>query len=181
MKTFLLFSILIFSVSVSGQMNPAQTDVESICNVTAYVIDQDPKGLNVRAGASLKSKILGKIPFDNEGTAVDLIASKGNWVKIEKAYTVENDSVFSRTGWVYAPLLAVATAKPGGREKDLINVYERPSRGNDVIAELEIYNQYKLAGCFENWVRITIPRKSGSITGWLQEGNHCGQPWTTCS
>ena len=125
-----VFSILILSAGIFGQ-----TDVESMCNVSAYVIDKDPKGLNVRSKPNGKSKKLGAIPFDKDGTMVTIIASAGNWVKIKEAWNMEEKTVFGKTGWVYAPLLAISTAKRSGEAK-FVKAYERPSTGNDVIAEL---------------------------------------------
>jgi SH3-like domain-containing protein len=180
MKFFGLALILFVSANVFAQWNPAQTDVDSMCNVSAYIIDKDSKGLNVRSGAGSKSKAIGKIPYNADGTVVDIIGSKGDWVKIENARTAANDSVFSKTGWVYAPLLAISTRNSDGAA-ETVDAYEMPSTGNDIVAKLPVFKEYKLAGCFEGWIKITIPQKSGSIPGWLPSENQCDLPWTNCS
>ena len=174
-----IFSILILSTSIFGQTNPAQTDVESMCNVSAYIIDKDPKGLNVRSKPNGKAKKLGAIPFDKDGTMVTIIASAGNWVKIESAWNMEEKTVFSKSGWVYAPLLAISTAKRSSETK-FVKAYERPSTGNDVIAELPFFKEYKLAGCFEGWMKITIPNKDGSKIGWIEAEDQCDLAQTNC-
>lgn len=174
-----VFSILILSASIFGQINSAQTDVESMCNVSAYIIDKDPKGLNVRSKPNGKSKKLGAIPFDKDGTMVTIIASAGSWVKIESAWNMEEKTVFSKTGWVYAPLLAISTAKRSG-EAEFVKAYEMPSRGNDVIAELPFFTEYKLAGCFEGWMKITIPQKDKNIIGWIEAEDQCDLANTNC-
>ena len=72
MKISVLIIILVFSFSIFGQRNPAQTDVDNMCNVSAFVIDKDPKGLNVRSKPSVRSKKLGVIPFNKDGSVVHL-------------------------------------------------------------------------------------------------------------
>lgn len=184
MKLIILVS-MIFSLSVSilGQRNPAQTDVDSMCNVSAFVMDKDPNGLNVRSLASSKSKKIGKIPFNKDGNVVDIIGSKGNWVKIENAYNAENESVFSKTGWVYAPLLGISTKQSHGSDT-LIDVYQTPNKGdgvNSVITRLSVATTYRLEGCFEDWIKITVPNKVKDFSAWLHSDNQCDLPWTTCS
>jgi SH3-like domain-containing protein len=174
-----LVAVFVFSISIFGQRNPAQTDVDSMCNVSANIIDKDPKGLNVRSKSSGKSKVIGQIPFNRDGTIVDIIGSKGNWLKIEAARNADK-KVFAGTGWVYAPLISISTKRQDGQD-NLINAYEMPSKGNDVIARLSVATRYRLAGCFEDWVKISIPKKSGKILGWLAPENQCDLPWTTCS
>ncbi len=174
--------ILLVSASVFGQRNPAQTDVDQMCNVSAFVMDKDPKGLNVRAGAGIKSKKIGVIPYNENGTIVDIIGSKGNWVKIEAARNAE-ESVFSKTGWVYAPLLGISTKRSDGQD-DLIDVYQSASMGDSadsVITRLPVATTYRLRGCYQDWLEITVPNKVKNFSAWLYADNQCELPWTTCS
>lgn len=184
MKVSVLIIILVFSFSIFGQRNPAQTDVDSMCNVSAFVIDKDPKGLNVRSKPSVRSKRLGVIPFNKDGSVVDIIGSKGKWVKIESARNAENESVFSKTGWVYAPLLGISTKRSDGGKDSYIDVYRTiGSRNNvnNVITRLSVATTYKLEGCFQDWIKITVPNKVKNFPAWLHSENQCDLPWTTCS
>ena len=95
--TLILMMTLVLSISLFGQRNPAQTDVDQMCNVSASVFDEDPKGLNVRSKPSSKSKKIGVIPYEPQGTSVDIIGYKGKWAKIEQARTLEG-AVFSKNG-----------------------------------------------------------------------------------
>ncbi|MEZ5347337.1 MAG: SH3 domain-containing protein [Pyrinomonadaceae bacterium] len=173
-----VFFILCFAVSGFAQMTQAEAD--KMCNVSAYVIDKDPKGLNVRAKPDGRSKVIGKIPFNTDGTVVDIIAAEGKWLKIENAKNVDDETVFSKTGWVYAPLLAISTMKQDG-DGDTVNAYEMPSKGNAVIAKLPAFEEFKLETCFESWVKIVIPQGKSSIFGWLPLENQCELAWTNCS
>lgn len=71
-----------------------QLQADSMCNISAYVIDKDPKGLNLRAKANGKSKVIGKIPYNYDGTLVDIIAAEGRWLKINNAKNVDDETVF---------------------------------------------------------------------------------------
>lgn len=180
MKILILIIFLLASSSVFGQWNPAQRDVDNMCNVSAYITGKDPKGLNVRSKPDGKSSAVGVIPYNADGTVVDIIGAKGSWVKIEKAHTADDDNVLSKTGWIYAPLLAVSTMKQDANAKT-VNAYKMPYLNSDVAAKLPVFKEYKLAGCHEGFVKITIPQGSGTILGWLAMENTCDLPWTNCS
>lgn len=180
MRFLALTIILILSASIFGQRNPAQTDVDDMCNVSAYITDKDPKGLNVRSKPDSKSKAVGVIPFNADGTVVDIIGAKGSWVKIENAHTADDDSVFSKTGWVFAPLLAVSTMKQES-SANTVNAYKTPFTSSEVVAKLPVFKEYKVAGCHDGFVKISIPQTNGNILGWLAMENTCDLPWTNCS
>ena len=182
-KILLLTLVLILSANAFGQRNPAQTDVDNMCNVSAFVMDKDPKGLNVRSKSNVKSKKIGVIPFNADGTVVDIIGSKGNWMKIEAARTADDDSVFSKTGWVYAPLLGITTKRSDGGNS-LIDVYQSASMGDSpesVITRLSVATTYRLSGCYQDWLEITVPNKVKPFPAWLAADNQCELPWTSCS
>ncbi len=175
---FAAIFVLAFSAIISAQMT--QLEADSMCNISAYVIDKDPRGLNVRTKPNGKSKVIGKIPFNLDGTVVDVIGVDGKWLKIGNAKNVDDENVFSKRGWVYAPLLAISTKKDDS-DGDTVNAYEMPSKGNAVIAKLPAFEEYKLESCFESWVKIVIPQEKGSIFGWLPLENQCPLAWTNCS
>ena len=168
---------LVLSISLFGQRNPAQTDVDQMCNVSASVFDEDPKGLNVRSKPSSKSKKIGVIPYEPQGTSVDIIGYKGKWAKIEQARTLEG-AVFSKTGWVYLPLLRVS-GRPlveGGR---WVKTYETPSL-NHFLVNVRAYSVNELVGCYEEWVKVKIPQPKGAIGGWVHSDSLCGDDWRLC-
>src|SRR5215218_2247861 len=95
------------------------------CDVDAYVVDPDPKGLNVRDAPGLGGKVVGTIPRDQDGTTVHVIASdSGGWVQINHAETIEGRIVFDRKGWVSGNMLGTGTRGYGGRG---VKLYAGPS------------------------------------------------------
>ena len=179
MKSILLIITITLTLSVSmfGQRNPAQTDVDQMCNVSASVFDEDPKGLNVRSEPNAKSKKVGTIPYESEGTSVDIIGYKGNWAKIEQARTSDG-VVFSKTGWVYSPLLRVS-GKPlveGGR---WVKTYETPNLEHFLV-NIQSYSVREFVGCYQDWVKVKIPQSTGAINGWIHSDFLCGDNWQAC-
>jgi SH3-like domain-containing protein len=166
-----IFLLLSFIAAVHGQQQTA-------CSVTAYISDLDPKGLNVRSGAGADFETIGAIPFSGDGTAVDITASSGKWVKISGARNAEGDRVFSRSGWVYASLLAVSIG--GGGRDGTAAAYATASKTSKVVARLPVDTQYALESCAGSWMKISIAKKDKMIPGWIPNENQCGNPWTTC-
>jgi len=179
MKLLIMVGIilLMYSVNVRGQMTQAAAD--SMCSASAFIVDRDPNGLNVRSGPNGKSKRIGKIPFDKDGTMVTFIAAEGKWLKIKEVWNMEEKTVFSKTGWVYAPLLAITISKQDP-DSDFANAYEMPSTNNKVVARLPVFKEFRLEGCFESWLKVTIPGKKGSVSGWVEDKDQCDLAQTNC-
>jgi SH3-like domain-containing protein len=178
MKITILFTILIFSVNIFAQRNPAQTDVDAMCNVSAVIVDEDPKGLNVRSKPNSKSKTLGKIPYHSEGTMVDIIGYKENWAKIETARTAFGN-VFNKTGWIYSPLLNVS-GKPPVAGGAFVKTFKNPKM-DDFLINVRAYSTYQFAGCYQDWVKIKLPRPAGKVKkGWIHSDFLCGDVWMGC-
>jgi SH3-like domain-containing protein len=147
------------------------------CDCTAYVIDTDPKGLNVRSGPGADYPITLTLPT-NYPVEVSITGSVGPWMSIERAYIFADDGMTEDVdrkigGFVYGPLLAVQT-RPGGRM--LIPLYAEPDAASGVVAELPMEIEAVLTGCRGTWVRV----KHGDVEGWLDPASHCGNPVTTC-
>jgi len=129
MRSTLLLAILLLSLLVAF----AGSEVETLafkqvaqggytivpCDVEAYVIDQDPNGLNVRPGPAKSYSVTGNLPNKaDSGVSVHITGSSGDWVQIDSAVeegTDEEHTFFKGTGWVYAPLLGLTgTAQSKG-------------------------------------------------------------------
>lgn len=143
------------------------------CNVSAYAIDPDPKGINVRSAPTKNAPVVQIIPLDPDGTIVELSASNGDWVFVRSAEGMSSDTPLPGKGWVYAPLLAVRTGPPSGKKARL---FSRPDTGSPVIKTIAGESEVRLAGCSAAWVHVI----SGTHTGWLAPGDYCGNPVTTC-
>lgn len=152
------------AVPAAGQRGPT-------CTLSAYVIDRDARGLNVRAGPSTSARVLRVI--SNDGSAVAQIrAQSGSWFRVSTIVNAEDDTtLFNGDGWVHASLLGLSVANDDPR------LYAGPSRRSRTLARLvPDYSQVTLTGCAGDWARV----RSGRREGWLSRGGQCSNPLTTC-
>ena len=100
------------------------------CDISAYVIDRDVGGLNVRAGPSTSSRVLRVV--GNQGSAVARISGqRGAWFRVSTITDAESDSVLFRgDGWVHSSLLGLRVANADPR------LYARPSRQSRPVTRL---------------------------------------------
>jgi len=150
------------------------TSTQKACQIYAYVIDKDPQGLNVRTKPSTSGEILGKLPTNTDGVLVDIIASQGNWVAINKAENAEGKVVFQGKGWVYTSKLGTSTR---GYDKKKVSVYSRPDTGRKEVGTIPSSTQVTLLGCQGKWAFVGYKK----LQGWLAVDDQCGTPLTTCS
>ena len=144
------------------------------CDVEAYVVDPDPKGLNVRDTPGVGGKLVANIPLDAEGTVVHIIASDPNgWVQINRAETIMGAVVFDRKGWVSGNMLGLATRGYDGKG---VKLYAR-ARARKATGKLPSEAEVKVAGCAGDWMRV----KYKSLSGWLDPADQCPSPVTTCN
>ena len=144
------------------------------CSVEAYVVDKDPKGLNIRETIEPNSAIIGKIPFNEDGTSVQIIRTNfSGRVLINRAETTEGAVVFDKEGWVAANLLATSTA---GYNTKGVKLYEA-GKGTKVLTIIPPETEVRIVSCDKGWVRV----KYKSFTGWLDPDSQCGNPVTNCS
>lgn len=149
--------------------NAAQTS----CSLSAYVIDTDPNGLNVRAQPNSNSEILDRLPTGIE-VIVDILASQGNWVLITLAES-PGKIEFSGQGWVYAPLLGTATQP---RTEAGVKLYTEASASSPVAAKLPVeFVTVSLLGCKGPWAKV---KRDDGVEGWLAPDEQCPNPFTTC-
>ncbi len=139
------------------------------CEISAYVIDKDPNGLNVRSGPGKNFDILGQIMPDEDGVIVDVISSDGSWMYTENPQTVGGLTAFEGDGWIFASMLATTT-----RMKT--KLYSQPNSKSKSLANLAGEEEYKLVACTGKWAKIQVGKKQG----WLAPDAQCGNPVTTC-
>lgn len=148
------------------------------CDGLAYIIDPDPKGLNVRSGPGNDYPIIAVIPKRPRGSEIDgydniivtLTAANDQWLLITHAEVDtgeigDGETIFDGKGWVYAPLLGMSTRL---REA---NVYAEPSRQASVVGKIPAKSQQiKLLDCANDWVKVEYP---GKLIGWLDPADKC--------
>ena len=143
------------------------------CDISAYVTDQDPNGLNVRAGPSGTARVLRKVDNSASSGVARIRGRSGAWYRVSRIVDAETDStLFSGDGWVHGSLLGldVANGDP--------TLYARPSARGPVLARLTAdQSGVTLIGCEGRWAKV---RADGRI-GWLSPAGQCSNPLTTCS
>ena len=162
------------SASTYSTTLPATTAPPPACDVEAYVVDPDPKGLNVRDTPGVDGKVVAVIPADGDGTVVHLIASSPNgWVPINRAETVGGAVVFDRKGWVSGNMLGTSTRGYGTRGVKL----RGEGKAGKVVGTIPPEAEVKVAGCAGNRVKV----KYRNLTGWLDLDDQCPNPVTLCN
>lgn len=101
--------MVVLSLISSGY---GQEKIKSVkpCEINAYVADEDPNGLNVRAEPDKSGKILSRLIRGGSEISLDIIGTSGSgWVQITNAWHGDKGDVFKDKGWVFANLLATGT------------------------------------------------------------------------
>ncbi len=159
--------------SVKPPAVPSQVAAESPqpCQISAYVIDPDPKGVNIRSAPNSNSKIIGKLP-KVLSTIVDISGAQGDWVQITKADSA-GKIAFSGKGWVYASLLGTSTRGYGSKG---VEVYASASDRSSVIGKIPHSTNTTLLSCDGFWAKVSYQQTKG----WLQRSSQCPSDLTTC-
>jgi len=148
------------------------------CDVSAYVVDQDPAGLNVRSGPNQSFKVIRRLPNQKvEGIRVHITGTSGDWVRIDKAMEQGGDPdriLFHGSGWVYSSLLGVSgmAITEGGT-----NLYQDKSTNSSVVIRVPgADDSLKIRGCAGRWMFVEYKDRRG----WAAPGTLCANPLTTC-
>ena len=150
-------------------VRPAEAQVQP-CELTAYVIDPDTAGLNVRRGPSVGSESVARI---DPGAEVTVIGASGNWLRIRDATIPETgDTIFHGSGWVYARMLGTQTGSRGP-----VPLVAEPRAGARVLRRLHAEQEVTLTGCRGSWARVD----AAGAAGWLAPESQCSNQLTTCS
>lgn len=149
------------------------------CDVSAYVIDQDPNGLNVRSGPGATFRVVGNLPSRGvEGIGVHITGGSGEWVRIDRATEQGGDvdrTLFSGEGWVYGPLLGTDGVGwiAGGTP-----IRQEPSKKSRVVARMLAGAEGAIVrGCRGKWMYLEHKKTKG----WAQGDSLCDNSLTTCS
>lgn len=163
--------VLLSALMLTGTVQAAAQLRGPACAISAFVLDRDPVGLNVRAGPSTRSRVLRVIA--NEASAVaEIRGQSGAWFRVVRIYDAEdNATLFSGQGWVHNSLLGLAVANGNPR------LYAAPASRSRVIARLiPDDSQVTLIGCSGDWARV----RNDGREGWLPREGQCSSPLTTC-
>lgn len=148
---------------------------EKSCSASAYVVDTDPAGLNVRSGPSSEFAVIDTLPTDGP-VEVSIVGATNGWFLLNEAYST-NQQELEQPGWVYAPLLGVTTTSldinnPAAPAK----LYESPDGYSNVKNEVPQSTEVTLLSCSGDWLRV----QAGAMEGWLAIGDQCSSPGGVC-
>ena len=163
-----LDTLALKSAILEKQVVPTQR----MCQLSAYVIDRDPQGLNIRNSPNPNAQIMGNLPTYDQTMTVNIIASQGSWVQINQA-DGDSGKVFQGRGWVYAPLLGTSTR---GYARKSVTVYANPNNRSRVIGRIPDQVSVKLLSCDRQWAYVSYQR----LQGWLAPIDQCPNALTTC-
>ena len=143
------------------------------CDITVTNADAEGTATNVRAGPSTTSKIV--LTLENDALVeLHVIASQGNWFRIDRIDDVEHDkNLFRGTAWIHRSQAGLSVS--GGDHR----LYGAPSRRSAVLLKLTPDgNMLELVDCRGEWVKAVVDEKT---TGWMAPDAQCSNPMTTCS
>jgi uncharacterized protein YgiM (DUF1202 family) len=175
MRLVMLLLLVTLWPGSSNSQEPMGGQLTTPCDVRAYVVDPDPKGMNVRSGPGSSFKIIGNLPkHDNEGIGVHINASKGDWVRIDIAVEEGGEqerTFFKGEGWLYGPLLGVDGIGGGTR------LYQEPKTQSHVIGNIPGGSEgATVRGCQGKWMFVEYKK----LKGWAAPGTVCSNSLTTC-
>ena len=187
MRFALLVATLVLCACVGGFGAPGKVaayreagpSVDSVapCDISAYVVDRDPDGLNVRSGPGGTHKVVGNLPDQQVegGIVVHITGASGDWFRIDEGFEVggEEERVFFKgVGWVYGPLLG-ADGVGGGTA-----IYREMSAKSRVVTRVPgDSGGLRLRGCRGRWTYVEYKK----VKGWAAPDTLCTNPLTTCA
>ncbi len=129
---------------------PASAQTERHCKLDAFIIDFDPKGVNVRDTPANQGKVIEvlKVKRDDHDTGVSVEAERNGWFRIGL------DAKKRRFGWVH-----------GSRLGSRLKVFDGEGAPEPLLDAPS--------------PRAKV-RDSKKYEGWVRAGRLCGNPLTTC-
>jgi uncharacterized protein YraI len=184
--TCILFSITLAtgpSVAPAQAAGPAPQVVA--CDATVFVSDDDPAGLNVRAGPGTGAAVIARL---REATWVHVSGSDGAWMRIDRAIIDDGEGAegrveFSGEGWVYGPLLGVEGA--GGDDGEGTSVRAGPSADAGKVGLIQPDDgEATVQGCRGQWLQLehrSYANPGTVVRGWSRHDETCVNPNTVCN
>lgn len=172
-----VLAVLAAACLAAGKTPEPAKPVTRPCDVRAYVIDEDPKGLNVRSEPNAKSKILGALP---PMTDITIVGVQGGWLRIGSAEseivdTGEMVTGLPQSGWISRRLVGTDTRNYA--EVSEYFLHEAPDKKSKVVTDPR-EAILPIVDCDGAWVKVEA--KDGKA-GWLEPGGQCANWRTNCS
>lgn len=184
------YAVILTLVCAAASVGSRATEIGVLrsCSFGAFVTDNDPAGLNVRAGPDASSAIVGKLPppalSDDDPpirahVEVEVVAAQGGWFRIRNAHdnallAPPGRKVFSGAGWVSGRHLSVKSQAAVGR--DVASARGRPVRAAVDFDSDAFVRSARLHDCVGQWVLVSSPEHQ--FNGWLNR--ICATQETSC-
>jgi hypothetical protein len=139
-------------------------DEACACSGSAYLIDPDTTGTNIRETPN--GKIIGKLKYDDECECeiISFNQSQNGWLKLVQG------------GWVHGGLFEVGTRNYGQGEK--VYLMSDPTEESEVVKEFDTEKTFTIVGCCGSWLQV---KDFDGVVGWLTQDMICANPLTNCS
>ena len=155
------------------------------CDTAAYVVDPDPKGLNVRSGPGKGFGVTAVLPTRQAEPMVkvnvEISGYSAGWLRISQARDYEGRPLLKKPGWVHASMLATST-RTGPQQK--VSLLQRPDARAAVAARIPELSQVGLISCRGPWLEVRQGKAPvsghGVNSGWLRREDQCPLSETTC-
>lgn len=156
----------------------AQADTLQACNLTMAVIDNDPKGTNVREtpGGKIIATLSESNPQgDDDWIEVHLTAQSGEWLAIDRVVLVGDDrkTIFHGKGYIHRSVLGTASGMINGG----VIYADHDVKSRTVLARGSADTDLTFLGCWDDFAKVIV--KKTKITGWTRAV--CLNQRTTCA
>lgn len=156
--------------------------VSAPCSIDVYSLDEDEKGLNVRAGPSASTPIVATLQNQRaqggEDYAVEMhvIGSKNGWLLIDRAWfrdygeSNQAGTVFSAKGWVSGSLAGsdvgdpTLRAAPSPTAKVAATLYSPNSSGPS--GHIDRFEVSRIFACSGAWADVEGEFRGQTKRGW---------------
>lgn len=160
------------------------------CAITGFSLDTDPAGLNVRAGPSIKSRIVGNLPMwkgpdaktyaRSHAPAFRIVEAQDGWVRIADVEVASNDdgasySAVPVTGWISGKMVGfVAQTQVGFLRPDPAS----PALIKEPQSMDALRTKPGLTDCVGEWALVDFIKGPTVTRAWVR--GICGNPETPC-
>lgn len=175
-RTLILLSLFLLCLFVPAF---AQRE-EASCGVEGWVVDNDPKGLNVRAKPNVNAKVIARLATrpntEMDFVIVYIVGYSNGWLKIARAENFDGEKIFDEIGWVSAKMVATGTKGDDGKYEKPATLYTEPRTNSRKAGTIPSETEVKLVGFTCGFIQVSY----NGVTGWLRTANVCPNPVTTC-
>ena len=152
---------------------------EANCSVAAWVTDDDPAGLNVRARPDARSPVLARLKptVADAKVTVSAVAVQSGWVKIGAAHSGDIQ-IFADEGWVSSKWVAATLAKDrtDSSGANQVPLRLRPTLHSPRAGVIEAGLDVRLLGVRCGWVNVARHDQHG----WVRSGQLCTDAASRC-